>query len=111
MKRHMVLVKLVVMLALCGSAALHAASQGKVDICHIPPGNPANAHTINVSVNAIPAHLAHGDKEGACGGSSVICGDHGRCGASPEACNDPSRFEPGPFSDCTPTDVCCLGGA
>ncbi|MFI0415155.1 MAG: hypothetical protein ACH255_13570 [Candidatus Thiodiazotropha sp.] len=39
---------------------------GKVDICHIPPGNPSNAHTINVSKNAVPAHLAHGDKIGAC---------------------------------------------
>ena len=33
----------------------------KVLICHIPPGNPENAHTISVSVNAVPAHLAHGD--------------------------------------------------
>lgn len=49
-----------------GTAATHADSQGKVDVCHIPPGNPANAHTINVSVNAVPAHLAHGDFLGAC---------------------------------------------
>jgi len=33
----------------------------KVTICHIPPGNPGNAHTINVSGNAKNAHLAHGD--------------------------------------------------
>jgi hypothetical protein len=46
--------------------ATHAESQGKVDICHIPPGNPDNAHVINVSVNAIPAHLAHGDHLGSC---------------------------------------------
>jgi hypothetical protein len=38
----------------------------KVLICHIPPGNPENAHTISVSVNAVPAHLAHGDTEGPC---------------------------------------------
>lgn len=38
----------------------------KVLICHIPPGNPENAHTISVSVNAVPAHLAHGDSEGPC---------------------------------------------
>jgi len=55
-------------LAIFAAAAALADSQGKVDICHIPPGNPANAHTINVSVNAIPAHLAHGDSLGACGG-------------------------------------------
>jgi hypothetical protein len=34
---------------------------GRVTICHIPPGNPDNARTITVRVNAIPAHLAHGD--------------------------------------------------
>ncbi len=39
----------------------------KVYICHIPEGNPANAHTISVSVNAVPDHLAHGDKLGPCG--------------------------------------------
>jgi len=38
----------------------------KVLICHIPPGNPENAHTISVSVNAVPAHLAHVDTEGPC---------------------------------------------
>jgi hypothetical protein len=38
----------------------------KVLICHIPPGNPDNAHTISVSVNAVPTHLAHGDTEGPC---------------------------------------------
>jgi hypothetical protein len=42
--------------------------QGWVTICHIPPGNPANAHTITISVNALPAHLAHGDYIGACQG-------------------------------------------
>jgi len=38
----------------------------KVKICHVPPGNPDNAHTINVSVMALPAHLAHGDNLGSC---------------------------------------------
>lgn len=53
---------------------------GRVTICHIPPGNPDNAHTITVSVDALPAHLAHGDHCGACeeddgllmGGSSNV---------------------------------------
>ncbi|HKG71491.1 MAG TPA: hypothetical protein VKA87_06300 [Nitrososphaeraceae archaeon] len=39
---------------------------GKVTICHIPPGNPDNAHTIRVSENAVDAHLAHGDTLGEC---------------------------------------------
>lgn len=34
---------------------------GKITICHTPPGNPANAHTISVSQNALSAHVAHGD--------------------------------------------------
>ena len=38
----------------------------KVTICHIPPGNPDNAHTKNVSGNAMNAHLAHGDSMGEC---------------------------------------------
>jgi len=38
----------------------------KVTICHIPPGNPDNAHTIRVSQSAVPAHLAHDDSLGPC---------------------------------------------
>jgi hypothetical protein len=41
-------------------------SNDKVTICHIPPGNPGNAHSITISVNALPAHMAHGDSMGAC---------------------------------------------
>lgn len=41
---------------------------GKVQICHVPPGNPAKAHTIRVGESAVPAHLAHGDILGGCGG-------------------------------------------
>jgi hypothetical protein len=38
----------------------------KVTICHAPPGNPANSHTISVNDNALQAHLAHGDRQGEC---------------------------------------------
>jgi hypothetical protein len=38
----------------------------KVDVCHIPPGNPANMHVITVGSPAVRAHLAHGDNLGAC---------------------------------------------
>lgn len=44
---------------------------GKVLICHIPPGNPANYNTLSISPNAVPAHLAHGDVLGSCG---AVCG-------------------------------------
>jgi len=33
----------------------------KIEICHVPPGNLDNAHTLSISVNAMRAHLAHGD--------------------------------------------------
>jgi len=38
----------------------------KVLVCHIPPGNPENAHTICIAPAAVPAHLAHGDYLGPC---------------------------------------------
>ncbi|HRO98663.1 MAG TPA: hypothetical protein PLN54_04455 [Flavobacteriales bacterium] len=41
-------------------------NNNKVLVCHIPPGNPANAHTICISENGVPAHLAHGCVLGAC---------------------------------------------
>ncbi len=40
--------------------------KNKVLVCHIPPGNPENAHTICISINALPAHLALGDCVGPC---------------------------------------------
>jgi hypothetical protein len=40
---------------------------GKVDVCHVPRGNPGKAHTISVGASAVPAHLKHGDSLGACG--------------------------------------------
>jgi hypothetical protein len=41
---------------------------GKVYVCHVPPGNPGNAHTLEISVNAVPAHvgLHGGDRLGKC---------------------------------------------
>ena len=32
----------------------------KFSVCHIPPGNPSNAHNICISVNALNAHLTSG---------------------------------------------------
>jgi hypothetical protein len=31
-------------------------------VCHVPRGNPENAHVISISVNALKAHEAHDDK-------------------------------------------------
>ncbi|MCH8344312.1 MAG: hypothetical protein IH983_10020 [Planctomycetes bacterium] len=50
---------------------------GFVEICHLPPGNPANAHTIIVGAPALPAHLAHGDFAGPCNGVNGGNGGNG----------------------------------
>ena len=50
---------------------------GKVTICH-------NGHTISVSVNAVPAHLAHGDSCGPCeqdDGLLLMAGESEVCSA------------------------------
>lgn len=49
------------------STASTEASAGKVLVCHRTHSKKKPFHTISVSVNALPAHLAHGDSEGACG--------------------------------------------
>jgi hypothetical protein len=39
----------------------------KVTICHIPPGEPQNRHTITIGAGAVAAHVRnHGDYIGAC---------------------------------------------
>src|SRR3970040_1537555 len=38
----------------------------KINVCHVPPGNSDNAHTINISVNELKSHLAHDDYFGKC---------------------------------------------
>jgi hypothetical protein len=39
-----------------------------VTICHVPPDDPEKRITIQVSRDALAAHLAHGDSEGPCPG-------------------------------------------
>lgn len=41
-------------------------ANGKVDVCHFPPGNPDNPQDLSVSEPAVKAHLAHGDYIGDC---------------------------------------------
>ncbi|HEY8210783.1 MAG TPA: hypothetical protein VIG99_25040 [Myxococcaceae bacterium] len=55
----------------------------QVTICHRPPGNPGNAHTITVGVGAVAAHLKHGDTLGACPSGE---GGGGKCGAMGAKC-------------------------
>lgn len=56
------------------------AGNNKVQVCHIPPGNPGNFHTITVSENALSAHLGHGDLAGACfAHCDTLCSDGNAC--------------------------------
>ncbi|HYO53023.1 hypothetical protein [Archangium sp.] len=67
--------------------------EGKVTLCHIPPGNPARAHTITVGQPAVRAHLQHGDTLGACEGTDA--GTPEQDGGTTE----PDAGEPGPQPD------------
>ena len=63
-----------------GPSEAAAAPSPKVQVCHIPPGNPSNFHTINVSGKALSAHLAHGDLAGACNFlCASLCDDGDKC--------------------------------
>lgn len=69
---------LIALFALTASAAW--ADGAKVQVCHVPPGNPANFHTITISEDALQAHLAHGDLAGACfAHCDTLCSDGNAC--------------------------------
>ena len=57
-----------------GIGDAYAAPSG-LTLCHVPPGDPANAHTISVAEAAVGPHLAHGDQLGECGAGCVTDAD------------------------------------
>lgn len=62
----------------------------KVQICHVPPDNPGNFHTITINDKALQAHLAHGDLPGACSAHcSQLCDDGNAC--TIDACDASER--------------------
>jgi len=93
------------------------AGTAKVDVCHVPPGNPENVHTITISEKALPAHLAHGDLAGSCDAlCESLCDDQDPCtidGCIPGTleCLDPADR---PIVDCSDgvdcTDDSCVAG-
>ena len=75
------------------------AHSNKVEICHVPPGNPLAAHTICISKNALGGHgldpervknhVMHSDDYlGKCGGSGGSSGS--TSGGSPDPSPSPS---------------------
>lgn len=67
MKKHIWLIAVaLIALVLISFATKDNTTDKKITVCHIPPGNPANAHDIVISVNALQTHLNHGDIIGGC---------------------------------------------
>ena len=62
MLRGAMLVVALTGLVMTTPTSVQADPEPKVTICHVPPGNPENAHEITVGASAVPAHLAHGDR-------------------------------------------------
>ncbi|MCP3995896.1 MAG: hypothetical protein GY722_12655 [bacterium] len=95
MKKHYLLMLLVFALAIFGVAAAQASggSHGgdsdsdsdsdscrRIQICHFPPANPDNFHTIRIRANKWSRHERHGDLLGSCQGScEAICDDADPC--------------------------------
>ena len=68
------------------------ALAGKTTICHIPPGNPDNAHAISVSDSAVSKHVSeHGDtvmSAGAsCGTATAAIVPNNTISAAVEVCS------------------------
>jgi len=81
--------------ALTGALALDtglAHADKRVTVCHVPPGNGANAHTLSIGEASVGAHLAHGDQLGPC---------FAGCGSDPSSCDDGNA--------CT-SDFCAASG-
>lgn len=71
---------LIILIALFALTASTAWAGAKVQVCHIPPGNPDNFHTLTVSQNAVQAHLGHGDLVGACASNcEALCSEDNSC--------------------------------
>jgi prepilin-type N-terminal cleavage/methylation domain-containing protein len=49
-----------------GGGTVSPCGEGKIQICHVPPGNPTNRRTLCVGAPSWPAHRANGSTLGAC---------------------------------------------
>jgi EGF-like domain/Dictyostelium (slime mold) repeat len=80
MKKLHLIILLGIALAMVGAVSAQAGGSAKVNVCHIPPGNPTNWHTITIGESALPAHLAHGDLAGTCEANcDALCSDGNPC--------------------------------
>lgn len=103
MRRLLVLMMVGAFIGTCGYTLAAGAKVAKVTLCHVPPGNPLQAHAISVSPSAVNAHLSHGDYLGQCHvcapGSTVSCyggpagtDGVGACTAGTQTCEDGTGY-------------------
>lgn len=86
------------------------SGKGKITICHVPPGNPANAHTIVVGEPAWKGHLKHpGDYLGPCGGQPDAGVPPTDGGTQDPGTGQPDAGTPPPA--CVPQDGACNAGS
>lgn len=97
---------LTALFALTASAAW--AGDAKVQVCHIPPDNPANFHTITISEDALQAHLGHGDLAGACfAHCDTLCSDGNAC--TIDACDASEQcISTHPPVNCDDSSLCTI---
>ncbi len=94
----------------------------RVTLCHLPGGDEAKAHTIEVAASSVAAHLAHGDRLAPCG--EVAGGEDGGgddpgdfvCGLPLEPIDYPevtcaTGLEPLPYGDLDPSGDVTLPNA
>lgn len=94
-----------------GGAASRGNS-GQITICHVPPGNPANAHTLVVGGPAWNGHRNHrGDYLGACHGQGDPDGGTQPPPPPPPDGGTPPPPPPPPPDAGTPEPTCAPEGA
>src|SRR5262245_28257245 len=87
-----VALSIVTSFVLASPFSANAAPEPKVQVCHRPPGNPANYQTITIGANALASHLAHGDLPGACDSQcEALCDDGNACTADTGVWNPASK--------------------
>lgn len=67
-----------------------AANNGKVTICHFPPGDVLHAQTVSIDYAALSAHLAHHDVVGPCNQLAPAINLQSPNLSPSACCNDPS---------------------
>jgi hypothetical protein len=82
-----------------------SAGEAKVEICHFPPGNPDNFHTLRISQSALSAHLAHGDVGDNCDAHcETLCDDGNAC--TIDSCDSAGGCAAPEPTDCNDGDLC-----